>query len=384
MDAKNLRTFVLKDVKVYTMDSYQTIDGASIVVTDGVITCIAQDCKITDNRPQITLEGGIVTPGFIEVASHLGLQEILSEEITSDGISLGNNKIAAPQIRAVDGIRTMSNHKMIRKAYRAGVLSSITSPLGTAIISGVSVGFHTSNQPTIIDRLLFKEEVGFHIQIGSESKVGGTIVSSISGQLNELRSILKNKKEPVIDRVLSGELPLIAYAHSADDIMHLLRLKQMEKIPSMVVVGGAEAHLLADNLAKANISVVLTPWQSLHAPKEQWDTINADIFDFGVPKLHTAGVKIGLAMGNVHNVAHLRWLAGHVSKEYAISGLTTEESLACITSNLADMFGLSQQNVGRIKANTLANFVIFDGNPLTFSGRVRMIVSRGVLDVDVE
>jgi imidazolonepropionase-like amidohydrolase len=371
-------TFAIKNVRVYT--GKQVLDNVNVVVTSGKIICIGNTCTVPEGHPQVTLQGGVLTPGMIEVDSHLGLQEIPSEDNTNDGTSLGSNRISASQVRAADGVRTLGNSKSLENAYRAGILSAVSSPISNAVITGLSVAFDTNCQRPF-DQAIIKEEVGLHIGIGAENKQTGTIVSSISGQMNELRGIFSRKTSPTVVRVLSGELPIIAHVNSADNIIQVLRFKALAKVPRMVIVGGAEAHLIAELVARENVSVVLTPWKAMHSAKENWDTMNANMTDFGVETLRKANVKVGLAMGNLHNVHHLRWLAGYARGGSPTSDTSVSEAIASVTSNLAEMFDVPQ--VGRIQVNSPANFVLFDGNPLSFESRVKLVVSGGVLDVNV-
>ena len=61
-----------------------------------------------------------------------------------------------------------------------------------------------------------------------------------------------------------GEIPLIVATHNADIIVTIVHLKQELEAEignrlKVTIVGGAEAHILARELANAGIGVVLTP-----------------------------------------------------------------------------------------------------------------------------
>ena len=66
------------------------------------------------------------------------------------------------------------------------------------------------------------------------------------------------------DAYPQGEIPLVIEVNSADIIATLVQLKQEVegKIGTelkMTIIGGAEAHLLATELAEAKVGVVLFP-----------------------------------------------------------------------------------------------------------------------------
>ncbi len=65
----------------------------------------------------------------------------------------------------------------------------------------------------------------------------------------------------------------------------------------------------------------------------------------------------------------LRWEAGW-AREF---GLSNYNALAAVTSNIADMYGLSNTGVGRIRVGTKANFVLFDDDPLSNVGHVQLV-----------
>ena len=75
--------------------------------------------------------------------------------------------------------------------------------------------------------------------------------------------------------MFQGRIPLVVDADSADIIATLIDLKSELKEKTgrelkMTIVGGAEAHLLANELAAANIGVILFPSRPL---PYTWDLV---------------------------------------------------------------------------------------------------------------
>lgn len=64
---------------------------------------------------------------------------------------------------------------------------------------------------------------------------------------------------------------MVAHVNQMDQIASMLRLKRQFGF-RLIVLGGAEAHLLADRLAAENVSVILNPSLSRLAPDsyEKW------------------------------------------------------------------------------------------------------------------
>lgn len=157
---------------------------------------------------------------------------------------------------------------------------------------------------------------------------------------------------------------------------------QKEFAFSLIIIGGAEAHLLGNKLANANITVVLTPMAQEMAPVESWDTLRSSN-NYYADRLYNAGVNIlfGSGSSNPYDVRNVRWVAGMAST--AGQGIIPEMSaLAMITRRVADSFNLPTQ--GRIVSNQRANFVLFNGNPLTFEGKPVMVALGSRVECTLE
>ena len=64
-------------------------------------------------------------------------------------------------------------------------------------------------------------------------------------------------------------------------------------------------------------------------------------------------------------------------------GLSFDQALASITTDVADVFGLPS-HLGRIKVGHKANLIVFDGAPLTLQGRPTMVVLGDYVDCALE
>ncbi len=149
-----------------------------MIVKDGVVECIGTNCTdhtdtITNNSPEvIDLKGGYILPGMIAAGSTLGLVEIEQEESTSDGFSpiIVDPDSEHEVIRAIDGLKLGGKH--LNVSYKAGVLTSVTSPLSFDVIGGVSVAFRTGAHSVIDieDETIIEEAAALHVNIGTPFK----------------------------------------------------------------------------------------------------------------------------------------------------------------------------------------------------------------------
>eukprot|EP01089_Gocevia_fonbrunei_P022899 TRINITY_DN9430_c0_g1_i2.p1 TRINITY_DN9430_c0_g1~~TRINITY_DN9430_c0_g1_i2.p1 ORF type:complete len:187 (-),score=58.98 TRINITY_DN9430_c0_g1_i2:64-600(-) len=166
---------------------------------------------------------------------------------------------------------------------------------------------------------------------------------------------------------MNKEIKLIAKVHSVSQISSLLRLKKDYGF-DLVIVGGAESHLVAETLARENVPVILAPARCI--PYEKWEWRWCAGYE-GVKELVNKGVKVGLAVSDDDNARNLRWEAGLIKER---SGLTLGASVNMITKNVADIFGL-EEGVGQVKNGTMANFVVYSGDdPLSLNSYIQLTV----------
>ncbi|CAG8452698.1 10938_t:CDS:2, partial [Cetraspora pellucida] len=387
-------SIVLKNVGKIYVDGNQIIDTTSstqgdigIIVKDGIVECIGINCTQPDHISSyevIDLNGGYVLPGFTAVAPSLGLSELRREPSTTDGIvtAVSDPDNAEGIIYAIDGLKLGGKH--LEVAHKAGVFVAVTAPLSSeGVLTGVSMAFETGAN-SVLDydpQPIVKENVALHAQIGTQFKY--TTIPTVSGQIALIRkTLIKNlKQDNIFGRAARGEIPLVVYTHSKDEIASLIRLKiQVENNGgqlNLVILGGTEAHMLAVELAKHKIPVILIP---LRAIPESWTAqhalTGAPITNTtGIDILYANGVKIGIGVVISGSERNLIWDAGwaHINSRGLIS---EKDSLGFISWNLEEILGLNMKDRRLMKGN-IANFVAYDGNPFDMNTRVKIVAGGG-------
>jgi hypothetical protein len=154
--------------------------------------------------------------------------------------------------------------------------------------------------------------------------------------------------------VANGTLPLIVTVRRAADIQQVLRLAREEGV-KIILDGAEEAWLVADQIAAANVPVLLNPISNLPGSLE---TRAARMQNAAV--LDAAGVVIAIK-GNdgSHRVRETRYNAGNAVSH----GLPYDAAIEAITVNPAKIFGMAGQ-FGELRAGAAADVVIWSGDPL--------------------
>lgn len=382
---------LLQDGVIVVQSRRVTCLGVRTPAADATLPILRKSCALPPGLPVFDLRGMVLVPGMIEALGRLGQMEVDAEEASHDGVAARESNLA--NVQAIDGIQVHA--RAIEAARHAGVTTVVARPLGGALIVGQSVAFRTTGE--VVDDALVRNPVAMHVTLGEEAKVDQPLVGARSGQVALLRTLLeraqriadadagKKPKDPAgkealqrlrddpalvaLARVLKREMPLVIHALRADDIAAALRLREQFGL-DLVIAGGAEAHVLAERLAAAKVPVLLGP---VRQKPYDFNTARATVAAARI--LHDAGVTVGLATAETHGARNLRWEAGFA----VAAGLPWDVALAGVTRTVAEILHLGA-GVGELREGTLADFAVYDGDPLSLEGHVRFVSTAGVAD----
>lgn len=274
---------------------------------------------------------------------------------------------------------------LINNCHILGVTTSVSQPMSSSLLAGVSVAFRTGVENTVLDSVdaLVKEEAALNFVIQRFSS------QTISQQIASIRELLVNhvKKDPshnVFARAARGKIPVVVQVDDKDEIASILNIKQAISQEynydvKFVILGGGESHLVADHLSRLDVPVVLMParcypttWQSkscLTGPPVTPSTV--------LDVLVKHGVRVGLGSTDLDNgdARNLIWEAGWNLAHNP--HLTPQDAVGLVTWNLAEIFGLvdhtSSESLGVLKKGGKADFVAYNSDPFEFGARVLMV-----------
>ncbi len=155
--------------------------------------------------------------------------------------------------------------------------------------------------------------------------------------------------------VVAGDVPMLVHVDRARDIEVLLELAAEYGIGA-IIVGGAEAWMLADEIAAADVPVILGPTHNL---PRSFDALGAR--GGAATVLVAAGVSIALAdsQSQTHNARNITQSAGIAVRD----GLDWDAALRAITLAPARIYG-ADDTVGSIEVGKAADLVLWPGDPL--------------------
>ncbi|KAJ3180590.1 hypothetical protein HDU85_003994 [Gaertneriomyces sp. JEL0708] len=388
-------SFTLKNIGNLYADENTALTNATIVVRDGVVHCMSES-KCEDAGEVYDLGGGVVVPGGVAVQVGLGLKEIAAEEVTYDGFVQGLDPATGGN-RAVDGLR-VGNSKTLDATIHAGVTTAIAVPDASGVVLGQSVAFRTG--ATSYKDAVLKDVAALHVALGNEAKDGTPSASALSAQIGLLRRTLmtaidnstaqncSDATENPWKRVIHGCIPLAIKVHEANDISKVISLKNEVEAAahkfgnqgniSFTIVGGEEAWLVADDLAKAQIPVVLLPARCTPGVWESRRCRVPSSRPTAIEILIKAGVSVSLS--DPENARNIFWEAGWALADATndIVDLNEHQAVGFVTWNAADALG-SGEVAGRISVGKTARFAAFNGSPLVLGPKPQLVVDGSLM-----
>ncbi|KAM7198900.1 hypothetical protein V8F20_005967 [Naviculisporaceae sp. PSN 640] len=365
----------------------------NVVISKGQITCMGAchselQVGAKAKLPMIALKNGYLTESFTAFGSQIGLNAIDAEDSTDNG---PNTNVFS---RAVDGLALGT--KKLRAAHEYGVTKAITAPKfhGGITLHGTGVGFLTGATTSLEENAVFADDISVHytLSTGVKHAQGTPSISSAvgafrkklldaAGSLNTTAAAAADKYSETryLHRVFNGSLPLVVTVHSADVIASLLKLKSeidsllKDKKIRLVIHGGAESYLLAKELAKAKVGVILAPLQSYAVEWEERRALSGAPLTNGtaITRLLDAGVKVAIGLEEDWLVRDLGLLAG-IAYANGEGRLGEKEALDLVSGNVYDILGVGQEEMARVAAKA-GHFVVYEGSPLEIGGRVKAV-----------
>jgi imidazolonepropionase-like amidohydrolase len=368
----NAESLAITNATIHTVTEQGVLTNATVVIDDGKIIAINPEKIVAD----VTFDamGKILTPGLIGSMNSLGLVEVNAVSRTRDA----SDKKADITFDASIAFNPRST--VVPYTRKGGITSNVSVPSGgDSMFKGQTFVTDLSGE---FDSVYIKENAVI-IDLGAKSsgsralnlqKLRYTLEDAqkaLTKAAEDAKTAKKDKKadekqkepkelkrdEKIINALLAGDKPLVAYADRATDLLELLKLKAEFNL-DLVIAGGADAILITEQLAAAKVPVIFGALDNLPS---SFDSLHSSLDN--TAKLTQAGINVALAINDAHNLYQLRFEAGNA----IANGLTKDQALAAVTANVADAFNI---NAGRIAVGKKADLVLWSADPFELSTKV--------------
>ncbi len=394
----------------------QRIDGGSLLMAQGRIQQIGQQASMTDVGDARVVDAGgrWVTPGLIDVHSHLGVYASPGVEAHSDG-----NEMTAPVTAQVWAEHSIwpQDPGFIR-ALAGGVTALQVLPGSANLIGGRGVTL--KNVPSVSYQGMKFPGAPHSVKMacgenpkrvyGERKQAPSTRMGNVAGyraewiaaqkylrdwQAYEQKSAEGDKgasaeseesgSQPTRDLkletlagVLQGEILVHMHCYRADEMLTILDMADEFGYRVSAFHHAVEAYKIADELAARNVCGALwADWWGFKA--EAYDGIQENIALVDRPEGSCSIVHSDSEEG----IQRLNQEAAKAMVRGQRAGLDIppERAIRWITANAARSLGILDQT-GTLEAGKMADVVIWNGNPFSVYAKADLVFVDGAVLYD--
>jgi imidazolonepropionase-like amidohydrolase len=360
-------TIAITNGRIFPVSS-APIERGTVLIRGRKIAAVGASVTVPPGAKVIDAAGKIVTPGFIESATQIGIVEIPSgAEGTDDQASTDKDLSAA--FNVVDSFNGEST--VIPVTRVEGITRAVVAPVGTGhVILGQGALVDLSGAQ--IPESIVKAPVAMFANLGEAGAAseGGSRASAmlrLREALQDAADFARNRaawnsaqRRPyargrldmeALGPVVRGELPLAVNANRASDLLAAIRLADEFHL-KLILMGAVEGWRISGELASRKIPVVVKPLTDIPS----FDALGATLEN--PARLAKAGAPLVLSSFDTHNARNLRQEAGN-----AIAyGLDRDAALRAVTLEPARVWGVADR-VGSLEAGKDADVVVWSGDP---------------------
>jgi imidazolonepropionase-like amidohydrolase len=358
------------------------IDGGTIVIRAGKIASVGAGVQVPDGARVVDAAGKIVTPGWIESASQIGIVEIQSgADGTTDQATTDKDLSAAFDV--VDGFNGEST--VIPVTRVEGITRAVVLPTGSGhVLLGKGAMFDLSGAQ--VPASVVKAPVAMFAALGEAGAAaeGGSRASAMLRLREALQDAIDFERNgpawasaqrrpysrgrldlEALRPVVRGELPIAINANRASDLLAAMRLADEFHL-KLILMGAVEGWRVAGELAARKVPVVIKPLTDIPT----FDALGATLEN--AARLSRAGATLVLSSFDTYNARNLRQEAGN-----AIAyGLDRDAALRAVTLDAARTWGV-EARLGSLEVGKDADVVVWSGDPFELTTRAERVFIAG-------
>jgi len=392
------QTTLLRNATVLT-GSGQRLDNADVLMSNGKIEKVGVGLTAT-NAIEIDAKGKWITPGVIDVHSHLGVYPSPSAESHSDG-----NEMSSPNTSEVWAEHSIWPQDPGFEAARAGGVTTMQILPGSAnLFGGRGVTLRNVPSHTMQGMKFPNAPYGLKMACGENPKrvYGGrkvlpsTRMGNMAGyrmawaEASEYKRAWdkyesdyaagKNPQPPTRDieldtlkGVLDGEILIHNHCYKAEEMAMMIDLGKEFNYHSGTFHHAIEAYKVADKLAEnGNCAAMWPDWWGFKL--EAYDMVQENVAIVDAVKNSCAVVHSDSST----TIQRLNQEAGKVMFRANDNGfaLKPEQAIGWITLNAAKSLGI-EDKTGSLEAGKNADVVLWNSNPFSVYAQAEQVFVDG-------
>ena len=367
-----------------------------ILIKDGKIQEIGPDLVI-DGSEVIDAQGKWVTPGIIDIHSHMGVYPAPGVRTSSDG-----NEATAPvtaEVWAEHSVWTQDPQFVL--ALKGGITSFHVLPGSANLMGGRGATF--KNVPNNSIQAMKFPNAPHSLKMacgenpkrvyGSRGQSPATRMGNMAGyrkawieaeryyeNIQEGRDIKRDLRNETVGGGLSGDILVQNHCYRADEMMMMIEMSKEFDYKITTFHHAVEAYKVADALAEHGICAAMWAdwWGFKH---EAYDMVQANI-----AIVDQARGGSGCAIVHSDDAVGIQHLNQEAAKAMAAGNragydISQARAMKWITYNPAKAAGILDQT-GTLEVGKDADVVLWSGNPFSVYSKAEKVFIDGALAYD--
>ncbi|MEM1192346.1 MAG: amidohydrolase [Pseudomonadota bacterium] len=397
---------LIKNVTILT-GTGDVIENGSVAMVDGKIAAVGTRIRTPKDATVIDGAGKWVTPGIIDIHSHLGVYPSPSNRSTSDG-----NEATSPNTAEVWAEHSVwPQDAGFTRALAGGITSLMVLPGSANLFGGRTITLKNVPSRTVQGMKFPGAPYGIKMACGENpkrvyaSRGPATRMASFAHYRRgwiDAKAYKKKwadyaekiekggddakKAEPpkqdlkleTLAGVLDGEITVHMHCYRADEMVQVLDMAKEFGYSVGTFHHGIEAYKIADFLSESEVcAAVWADWWGFKL--EAYDTVGANaalIHDQpnGCAIIHSDS-EVGIQMLNQEAAKAM------ASGQRAGIKIKPEEAIAWITLNPAKAMGIAEET-GSLEEGKMADLVVWTRDPFSVYAKAEKVFVDGALLYD--
>lgn len=390
------------------------LEGADVLMIDGRIAAVGRNLSAPASATRVDGRGKWITPGLIDVHSHLGVYPSPGVRAHSDG-----NEATAPVTAAVWAEHSVWPQDPGFNAARAGGITSLQILPGSANLIG-GRGVTLKNVPAVSyqamkfpgapwglkmacgenPKRVYGEKGGPATRMGNVAGYRAAFIDAAeylrkNGKTDNSSSRKRSRfgkddsdgdsggkqdlKLETLAGAISGDIRIHIHCYRADEMTTMLDLADEFGFKIAAFHHGVEAYKIADKLAQSDTCAAL--WSD-------WWGFKLEAFDGIQENLALVDRQPGscaiLHSDSADDIQRLNQEAAKVMAHAQLAGIeiAPERAIQWLTANPAKSMGIADQT-GTLEAGKMADVVIWNGDPFSVYAKAEQVYVDGARVHDV-
>lgn len=389
---------IIKNATVLT-GTGERIENADLIIIDGKISAVGQNL-VADDATVIDAKGKWVTPGIIDVHSHLGVYPSPNAESHNDGNEMTNPVTA--EVWAEHSV--WPQDPGFNRAREGGVTTMQILPGSANLIGGRGVTLKNIPSESMQGMKFPDAPYGLKMACGENPKslYGGREISPMTRMGNMAgyrqafieateykrawdkyeadytagKNVIAPKRDLTLDTlkgVLEGEILIHNHCYKAEEMVMMIDLGKEFNYHSGTFHHAIEAYKIADTLAEnGNCAAMWPDWWGFKL--EAYDMVLENVAIVDAVKNSCAVVHSDSPV----TIQRLNQESAKIMHNANANGFnyTEEQVISWITTNAAKSLGIADKT-GSLEVGKNADVVIWNVNPFSVYAKAEQVFIDG-------